>query len=100
MVYIDILVKSYSYRYINPGQSAVIDSVTKGIKNAAENPENKYWVNSAEEVSVDEGLDKETLHKCERCDFIGKTEGGLKTHMTTKHKTVSLKGYRKINWCR
>ena len=45
---------------------------------------------------VVEDLAEETMHKCERCDFIGKPEGGLKTHITTKHKTVSLRGYRKI----
>lgn len=32
---------NYSYRYINPGQSAVLDSINKGIKNAVENPDDK-----------------------------------------------------------
>ena len=25
-------------------------------------------------------------HKCEKCDFIGKNQAGLKIHSTTKHK--------------
>ena len=36
------------------------------------------------------------LNQCEKCDFVGKTEGGLKTHVTAKHKTVSLRGYRRV----
>ena len=58
-------------------------------------PSNKEE-NGDKDVEVEEDLEKRRTHKCEKCDFIGKTEGGLKTHMTTKHKTISLKGYRKI----
>ena len=48
------------------------------------------------EVVIEDDSEKGTKHICEKCDFIGKTEGGLKTHITTKHKTVSLRGYKKI----
>ena len=48
------------------------------------------------EVVFGDDSEKRTKHNCEKCDFIGKTEGGLKTHITTKHKTVSLRGYKKI----
>ena len=34
--------------------------------------------------------------KCDKCDFIGKTEAGLKTHTTAKHKVSMMKMYRKI----
>ena len=47
-------------------------------------------------VVVEEDLETGATHNCEKCDFIGKTEAGLKTHVTTKHKTASLRGYRKI----
>ena len=54
-----------------------------------------------EEVVVEDEMENgslslNTLTSCKKCDFIGKTEGGLKTHLTTKHKTVSLRGYTKI----
>ena len=43
------------------------------------------------EVVFGDDSEKRTKHNCEKCDFIGKTEGGLKTHIITKHKTVSLR---------
>ena len=48
------------------------------------------------ELVLGDDSEKETKHNCEKCDFIGKTGRGLKTHITTKHKTVSLRGYKKI----
>ena len=39
---------------------------------------------------------KEKDFMCDECDFIGKTESGLKIHKTAKHK-VSQQGYRKIS---
>ena len=33
--------------------------------------------------------------KCDKCDFIGKTEAGLKTHNAVKHKVSLMKMYRK-----
>ena len=32
------------------------------------------------------GICKKSSFKCEKCDFIGKTEGGLKTHDRIKHR--------------
>ena len=29
---------------------------------------------------------KKSSFKCEKCEFTGKTEGGLKTHQRIKHK--------------
>ena len=40
--------------------------------------------------------ENETLNSCLKCDFVGKSEVGLKIHVTAKHKTVSSKGYTKI----
>ena len=33
---------------------------------------------------------------CNKCDYVAKTEAGLKTYNTTKHKAVSLSEYTKI----
>ena len=33
---------------------------------------------------------------CDRCEFVAKSEGGLKTHKTVKHKTVSLRAFTKV----
>ena len=37
--------------------------------------------------SVEEVAEKPKVEntKCKECDFIGKSKGGLKTHMTRKH---------------
>ena len=35
-------------------------------------------------------------NKCEKCDFIGKSEAGLKIHNTSKHKGSLMKMYRKV----
>ena len=58
--------------------------------------------------SKSEGLEKtlevqETIREtkkdylCNECDFIGKSEPGLKVHKAAKHKDTNLNGYRKIN---
>ena len=41
-------------------------------------------------------IEESEQHKFEKCDFIGKTEGGLKVHVTKKHQTVLLRGYKKV----
>ena len=51
-----------------------------------------------ESVEVEENnIENKKEHKCNECDFIGKTESGLKVHKTAKHKETILKGYRKIS---
>ena len=37
-----------------------------------------------------------TKNKCDKCDFIGKSEAGLKIHKTSKHKVSLMKMYRKV----
>ena len=51
-----------------------------------------------EEIVQVEGTSKENQmdYLCDKCDFIGKTESGLKVHKTAKHK-VNYCGYRKFN---
>ena len=40
--------------------------------------------------------EKDLTITCNKCEFFAKSEGGLKTHKTVKHKTVSLRGYTKV----
>ena len=61
---------------------------SKSQSNKEENNEN--------ESEIREDSESGNMNKCEKCDFVGKTEGGLKTHITTKHKTVSLRGYKTL----
>ena len=38
--------------------------------------------------------------KCEYCDFIGKTEGGLKTHMRYKHtRIMNQQSWKHCTYC-
>ena len=77
----------------------ILNNVEETLQNVSMN-----IIDSAEHAVVNEdeltletvASVKETLHSCEKCEFIGKTEGGLKTHMTVKHKKVSLRGYTRI----
>ena len=48
-------------------------------------------------VNADSEKDKDLTLTCEKCEFVAKSEGGLKTHKTVKHnKTVSLRAYTKV----
>ena len=51
---------------------------------------------SKQVTETTEKNDGETDNQCSKCDFIGKTEAGLKTHYTTKHVPL-FKRYTKIN---
>ena len=47
--------------------------------------------------NADSEKDKDLALTCEKCEFVAKSEGGLKTHKTEKHnKTVSLRAYTKV----
>ena len=47
---------------------------------------NKYGYDSSAETSEDEIVDETEKNDCDLCNFKGKTEGGLKTHVRRKHK--------------
>ena len=49
-----------------------------------------------EETEVSDNV-KEHLIICGKCEFVAKSESGLKTHMTVKHKTPLFKAYSKIS---
>ena len=50
---------------------------------------------SKEVTEATEQEDGEIENKCSKCNFIGKTEAGLKTHHTTKHIPL-FQRYRKV----
>ena len=47
-------------------------------------------------VTADSEKDKHLTLNCDKCEFVAKNEGGLKTHKTVKHKTVSLRAYTRV----
>ena len=49
-----------------------------------------------EETEVSDTV-KEHSIICGKCEFVAKSESGLKTHMTVKHKTPLFKAYSKIS---
>ena len=64
-------------------------SMSKDIVNENENIET---VENNEDID----LNIDVVLKCDKCDFIGKTEAGLKTHNTVKHKVSLMRMYRKV----
>ena len=49
-------------------------------------------------------IDEETAYpennsrnSCEKCEFVAKSESGLKTHVTVKHKTSMFRAYTKVS---
>ena len=52
------------------------------VTDKATNPSDET---SEEETSTTESSDEEVQNACDRCDFVGKTAAGLKTHKTKKH---------------
>ena len=46
--------------------------------------------------AAESGNGKDLSTTWDKCEFVAKSEGGLKTHKTVKHNTVSLRGYRKV----
>ena len=46
-----------------------------------------------------EAADSESIscHTCEKCGFLAKSEAGLKTHDTVKHKKSIFKAYSKVS---
>ena len=66
-----------------------------------ENDRFKQMINSKakdseEIVQVQETIESDS-YMCNECDFVGKTEPGLKIHKKAKHKETQLRGYRKVN---
>ena len=70
--------------------------------------ENQKEVNPNEAEAYGEDIGKENVtepeveevqmvqnYPCDKCDFSGKTEAGLKTHKTIKHKGI-LRGYTRV----
>ena len=41
--------------------------------------------------------ERDSMRSSEKCDFFAKSEAGLKTHHTVRHKTPLLKPYSKVS---
>jgi hypothetical protein len=79
------MVKERDSFYTTMGESDMMHEAFK------ERMQYKYGFDSNEEESDYESDDEVRLaktipKKCEVCDFVGKTEAGLKSHVTKKHK--------------
>ena len=69
----------------------------KLIKNTQDMNNDPNEVIEEESVNADSEKDKDLAFTCDKCEFVAKSEGGLKTHKTVKHnKTVSLRAYTKV----
>ena len=78
---------------------AVMEEEIKSLKHM-NNVSDKVQSESIEEEVVTADIDQETEisnHACDRCEFRGKTEAGLKTHKTIKHKGSILRAYTKVS---
>ena len=50
-----------------------------------------------EDLKINVEIEEQVIKKkCDKCDFIGKSEVGLKIHNTSKHKVGIMKMYRKV----
>ena len=71
------------------------DKLNKQCRDADEKY-NETEVSNKNEMESD--INKQAMNieclKCDYCDFIGKTDGGLKTHMRFKHKKI----LHQLNW--
>ena len=54
--------------------------------------EKNYDLEEANEVTE---VRSEIENKCDKCEFVGKNEAGLKIHCTAKHKVSIMRIYRK-----
>ena len=61
------------------------ESTPKVSKNVTVKATNPSEDNSETDTSNTESSDEEIKNACDRCDFVGKTAGGLKTHKSKKH---------------
>ena len=54
-------------------------------------------MNALDDENEAVGAKSEILISCEKCEFIAKSEAGLKTHNTVKHKTSLMRAYTKVS---
>ena len=77
--------------------------IKEAIEKATVESESEVDANSKElyDKLEDQEINEEieeivTKNKCDKCEFIGKSEAGLKIHKTSKHKVSLMKMYRKV----
>ena len=59
-----------------------------------EKSENEKHEDEAAAAADPENVSKKS---CEKCEFVAKSESGLKTHQTVKHKTSIMRAYSKVS---
>ena len=67
--------------------AAAVDPIENVVEKAVESVPSKSPLAPSHHLADDT---KTTKNHCQKCEFVGKTEAGLKTHMTLVHKQKSL----------
>ena len=70
-----------------------IKSLNSQIK-SKEHDEERVYEN---EVEAADPESNNSSISCEKCDFVAKSEAGLKTHDTVKHKKSMFRAYSKVS---
>ena len=64
-----------------------IDNTADSIRNDDKDDKGRKETPTEDEEDEDE---KENPNRCDKCDFVGKTDVGLKIHISAKHKERSI----------
>ena len=77
----------------------IMEAEIRSLKGVSKLPNNSQSEGIEEEVvTYTAGQENEiSNHVCDRCEFVGKSEAGLKTHKTVKHNGSLFRAYRKVS---
>ena len=67
--------------------ASAVDTIGNVVEKAAEAASSQSHLSPSHPLALDT---KTTENHCQKCEFVGKTAAGLKTHMTVVHKQKSL----------
>ena len=72
-----------------------VEALKAEVRDKEKEPiQEKDDIQEVEEINKPE---RELLIACEKCDFVGRSESGLKTHVTVKHnKSSIMRAYSKV----
>ena len=75
-----------------------ITVITSNFKQLEDKLNKQYREKESDGNKMESNINNQAMNieclKCDYCDFIGKTEGGLKTHMRFKHTKI----LHQLNW--